>query len=156
MLAEQLTRQANAAKEFFDRSTGCLEGDDASFTPADGMMTAAQQIAHVAQTIDWFIEGASRREGFDMDFEKHMASIQKIQTLDDARAWYAKAHQALIEFIGSKSDEELMSPLPDGPVMGGAPRMAIVGAVDDHTAHHRGALTVYSRLIGKTPAMPYM
>jgi hypothetical protein len=25
----------------------------------------------------------------------------------------------------------------------------------DHTAHHRGALTVYSRLLGKVPKMPY-
>jgi len=26
----------------------------------------------------------------------------------------------------------------------------------EHTAHHRGALTVYSRVLGKVPAMPYM
>jgi uncharacterized damage-inducible protein DinB len=25
----------------------------------------------------------------------------------------------------------------------------------EHTAHHRGALTVYSRLLGKVPPMPY-
>jgi uncharacterized damage-inducible protein DinB len=50
----------------------------------------------------------------------------------------------------------MMVPLPPGPVMGGMPRMAIVGAIQDHTAHHRGALTVYSRLCGHTPAMPYM
>ncbi len=25
-----------------------------------------------------------------------------------------------------------------------------------HTAHHRGALAVYARLLGKVPAMPYM
>jgi uncharacterized damage-inducible protein DinB len=25
----------------------------------------------------------------------------------------------------------------------------------EHTAHHRGALTVYSRLLGKVPLMPY-
>ena len=46
--------------------------------------------------------------------------------------------------------------LPEGPVMGGAPRLAIVNAITDHTAHHRGTLTVYSRLRGHTPAMPYM
>ena len=31
----------------------------------------------------------------------------------------------------------------------------IVAAMADHTSHHRGALTVYARLRGKTPAMPY-
>jgi uncharacterized damage-inducible protein DinB len=25
----------------------------------------------------------------------------------------------------------------------------------EHTAHHRGALTVYSRKLGKVPPMPY-
>ena len=40
--------------------------------------------------------------------------------------------------------------------MGGLPRSAIFGAITDHTAHHRGALTVYARLLGKTPPMPYM
>ena len=38
-------------------------------------MTVAQQVAHAAQTIDWFIEGASRPEGFDLDFEKHAKAL---------------------------------------------------------------------------------
>lgn len=29
-------------------------------------------------------------------------------------------------------------------------------AILEHTAHHRGVLTVHSRLCGHTPAMPYM
>jgi uncharacterized damage-inducible protein DinB len=33
--------------------------------------------------------------------------------------------------------------------------MAIFGAITDHTAHHRGALTVYARLAGAVPPMPY-
>jgi uncharacterized damage-inducible protein DinB len=41
-------------------------------------------------------------------------------------------------------------------VMGGAPRYAVISAIEDHTAHHRGALTVYSRLRGHVPTMPYM
>ena len=45
--------------------------------------------------------------------------------------------------------------LPEGPIMGGLPRMAIFGAITDHTAHHRGALTVYARLQGVVPPMPY-
>jgi uncharacterized damage-inducible protein DinB len=40
--------------------------------------------------------------------------------------------------------------------MGGLPRYAIVSALTDHTAHHRGALTVYARLLGLVPPMPYM
>ncbi len=48
-----------------------------------------------------------------------------------------------------------MVPLPEGPVMGGAPRMAIISAIEEHTAHHRGALSVYSRLLGLGPPVPY-
>jgi uncharacterized damage-inducible protein DinB len=40
--------------------------------------------------------------------------------------------------------------------MGGVPRFAITNALTDHTAHHRGALTVYARLLGLVPPMPYM
>jgi len=36
------------------------------------------------------------------------------------------------------------------------PRMAMIGAITDHTAHHRGALTVYARLNQVVPPMPYM
>ena len=54
------------------------------------------------------------------------------------------------------SDAELMAPLPAGPIMGGAPRMAIFSAITDHTAHHRGALTVDARISGIVPPMPYM
>jgi hypothetical protein len=35
----------------------------------------AQQVAHAAQTLDWFVEGASKDAGFDLDFEKHAKSV---------------------------------------------------------------------------------
>ncbi len=60
----------------------------------------------------------------------------------------------MVVFSG-KSAADLEQPLPQGPIMGGAPRSAVVGAISDHTAHHRGALAVYARLLGKTPKMPY-
>ena len=41
-------------------------------------------------------------------------------------------------------------------MMAGAPRFAVIEGIQDHTAHHRGALTVYSRLLGMTPSVPYM
>ena len=51
--------------------------------------------------------------------------------------------------------ENMEAPIVEGPILGGAPRSAIIPAMADHTAHHRGALTVYARLCGKTPSMPY-
>jgi uncharacterized damage-inducible protein DinB len=58
--------------------------------------------------------------------------------------------------VEASSDADLLTPLPEGPIMGGVPRIAIFGAIVDHTAHHRGALTVYARLQGVVPPMPYM
>lgn len=143
-------------KKYFDRSTACLTEDDSSFAPAEGMHTAAQQVAHVAWTIDWFREGAFRPEGFDMDFEKEAAALRGVTSLTAARAEVDRAFAALKEKLAASTPEELDEPLPAGPVMGGEPRFAIVAALADHTAHHRGALTVYSRLRGHTPALPYM
>ena len=157
MTPQVLAGQVRGIKEFFDRSTRCLTEAHAHYKPTEEMMTVAQQVAHVAQTFDWFIEGAFHRpDGFDMDFENHMKPVLACSSLAEARAWLDRSVQRAIDEIGSKSMEELMAPLPPGPVMGGAPRLAIISGLDDHTAHHRGVLTVYSRLLGLVPPMPYM
>ena len=155
-MKERLTAELNATIEFFNRSTGSLSEEDSSFAPVDGIFNAAQQVAHAAQTIDWCIEGAFAPGGFDMDFEGHERKVRGVTSLADAQAWLAKSVESVQKAIGSRTDEEWMQPLPDGPVMGGQPRAAIFGAITDHTAHHRGALTIYARLRGKTPPMPDM
>jgi uncharacterized damage-inducible protein DinB len=144
-----------SSKEFFERSTRVLEEADSGFRPKEGMMTVAQQVAHAAMTIEWFIEGASRPEGFDLDFEKHAKVTEAVTSLKAAREWMTKAYDTAVAFASARSQEQLSKPLPPGPVMGGAPILAIFGAISEHTAHHRGALTVYSRLLGKVPPMPY-
>ena len=118
-------------------------------------MTVAQQVAHTAQTLDWFIQGASRSEGFDLDFEKQVKALAGVTSLAAARQMLETAYANAIHFIRSSSPEDLARPLPPGPVMGGQPISDIVWAMVEHTAHHRGALTVYSRLLGKVPPMPY-
>ena len=153
---EAFVQMLRDTKEWFDRSTRCLEEEDSDFAPSEGAMTAAQQVAHVAQTVDWFMEGAFRPEGFDMDFEGMGAEIMKVKSLAAAREWVERAFAAAIEKTSSQSAADLAVSLPEGMVMGGAPRFAIYGAIQDHTAHHRGALTVYSRLRGRKAAMPYM
>jgi len=144
-----------ASQDFFARSTRVLEESDSNFRPAEGMMTAAQQVAHVAQTLDWFVEGVTRPEGFDLDFAKHAAELEKVASLTAARATLAAAYDRSIQFFRSRTAADLATPLPDGPIMGGQPMNVILGAMIEHTAHHRGALTVYSRLLGKIPPMPY-
>ena len=156
MSTEAFAQQLRSTKEYFDRSSRCLTEENSGFAPSEGFMTAAQQVAHTAQTVDWFMEGGFRPEGFGLDFEGAAAEVAKVSSLKEAQAWLDRAFANAIDVIGSKSMDELQEPMAEGPVMGGAPRLAIVGAIADHTAHHRGALTVYSRLCGHTPHMPYM
>ena len=153
---ETIVQQLNSTKEWFDRSTRCLTEDDSTFAPGEGTFTTAQQVAHVAQTVDWFMEGAFRPEGFHMDFASLDNEVRKVVSLTAARERLDRAFANAKEGISSRTAEELAQSLPAGPVMGGAPRFAICGAIQDHTAHHRGVLTVYSRLRGHVPAMPYM
>lgn len=147
--------ELSAIKEFFDRSTRVLEESDSEFTPAPGMFTAAQQVAHVAQTIEWFVDGAFAPGGFNLDFEAIEREVRAVTSLAAARDWLDKACEKAKSVVEAHAEAEWAEPLPPGPVMGGMPRLAVISAMNDHTAHHRGALTVYSRLLGKTPAMPY-
>ncbi len=63
-MKQQLHAKRGAAIEYFDRSTAALTEEDATFTPTEGTFTAAQQVAHAAQTIDWFVDGAFLPDGF--------------------------------------------------------------------------------------------
>jgi len=155
-LAQVAIGEVSAAHEFFNRSTSNLTEAHANFVPAAGMMTAAQQVAHAAQTIEWFLEGAFGPEGFDMDFDAQAKIIAGVTSLAEAREWFEKAVAQAKATLEEKSDADLMTPMPAGPIMGGMPRMAMIGAITDHTAHHRGALTVYARLNQVVPPMPYM
>ncbi|MGA2435274.1 MAG: hypothetical protein ABSG25_08315 [Bryobacteraceae bacterium] len=93
--------QLLASKEFFERSTRVLDEADSGFRPREGMMTVAQQVAHAAQTLDWFIEGASRREGFDLDFAKHAKALEGVTSLAAARQMLETAYANAIHFLGS-------------------------------------------------------
>ncbi len=155
-LAQQALAELTAAQEFFNRSTRNLTEAHSAFRPVDGMMTAAQQVAHTAQSIDWFIQGAFRPEGFDLDFAAQAKVVEGCTSLAQSRAWFDKAVADAKTALAGRSDAELLISLPEGPIMAGEPRMAIFSAITDHTAHHRGVLTVYARLNGVVPPMPYM
>jgi len=124
-----IASQLLASQDFFNRSTRVLEEADSQFCPHEGMMTVAQQVAHAAQTLDWFIPGASRPEGFDLDFAAHAKELASITSLADARARLDKAYANAIQFLRSHSPEELAAPLPAGPVMGGQPIADVVWAM---------------------------
>lgn len=155
-MKEVLLAQLDLAQEYFDRSTASLTEEDSAFAPAEGLFTVAQQVAHAAHTIDWFFAGAFDPNGFDMGFEDHDRQIRGMTSLTEARAWLHRALDNGRALVRDKTEAEWSAPIVDGVVMGGMPRTTIFGGITDHTAHHRGALTVYARLLRKTPPNPYM
>jgi len=68
-LSQQAVAELRFAHERFNRSTQCLPETLWDFAPMPGMMTTSQQVAHCGRVIDWFMEGAFRQEGFDMNFQ---------------------------------------------------------------------------------------
>jgi uncharacterized damage-inducible protein DinB len=153
MLKEILISDLKASREFFNRSTDCLQEEDSKFAPKEGMFTVASQVAHAAHTVDWAIEGYFGK-GFDMDFGNQTRIVMAVSSLNEARAWYWKSMDKAIKLIESKSEAELHEQIPSNPITNGA-RYRAVSMIVEHTSHHRGALSVYSRLLGKTPKMPY-
>jgi len=142
--------------KFFSKTLSVFSEDDSTYCPIAGQFTVAQQVAHVAQTIDWFMVGGFSDDGFDLDFAAHQAVVRDEKSLQNALIWLAKSVDAAAAILNEVSSEEMMEPIAAGPIMAGEPRAAIIAAIAEHTAHHRGSLAVYARLRGYTPPIPYM
>lgn len=153
-LSQTLVGQLAFARKLFGTTTSVFERDDAGFTPDPELYTVAGHIAHAADAIEWFIEG-SFGEGWDLDFDASIAKARAVEDLDEARSWLARAFDHAITVVGDAADEELEAPIPDTRIMDGAPRLEAINGIIDHTAHHRGSLAVYARLLGKAPPMLY-
>ena len=155
MLSEQLIARIQVAGRFFARSTSCFTDEDATFAPEGDLYSVAAHVEHTAGSIDWFIDGMFSPTGFDLEFDKHIAEAKACTSLADARAHLDRSIENACSVIGAKSDDELMALLPEDSIFPSTPRAAVIDGLVDHTAHHRGALTVYARLLGKMPEMPY-
>lgn len=153
-MKEGLIEQLKTQEQFFLNTVSCLTEEDSSFRPNEEMYTVAQHVGHAAETIDWFLEGAFGEKGFNMSFDGYEERMKKYTSFEKCVQQLKDATANGIEKIKSTPDSELMAPIT-AEIMTGAPKMAVVGAIGDHTAHHRGALAVYARLLGKVPKMPY-
>ncbi|MCA9787994.1 MAG: DinB family protein [Calditrichaeota bacterium] len=142
--------------KFFNRSLEAFDESDSGFAPFPGMFSVAQQVAHSAQTIDWFLVGAFDPKGMKEDWEDQELKVRAVTSLAKAKAWHDEAIQRVQEKLSNTSEADWMAPIAEKSIMGGAPRASIFEAILDHAAHHRGSLAVYARCAGKTPVMPYM
>lgn len=143
------------ALQFLSRTCSVFKEEDSGFAPDPGMFTVAQQVAHVAQTIEWFMDGGFSDKGFDLDFAAHHNAVRQHSSLQESLAWLVRSVDGAAEKLADKSPEQMMEPIASGPIMAGEPRAAIIAAIAEHTAHHRGSLAVYARLLGYSPPIPY-
>lgn len=152
--SDGLVGELRSTLQYFKKTLSVFEPADEAFAPHPEMYTVAAQVAHAAGSVDWFIEGAFG-EGWELDFEADIAKAKSVTSLEEATAWLDRAFANAIAVVSAASAEELAGAIPDTRIMGGAPRAAVVSGIVDHTAHHRGSLAVYARLLGKVPEMPY-
>src|SRR5512134_3080957 len=104
MSKDTMLGQMASMQEYFDRSTRALEETDSGFAPKPEMYTVAQLVAHVAQTVDWFIQGAFAAAGFDLDFERMDKEVRAVESLGNARTWMVRACAAAKAAVESKSE----------------------------------------------------
>lgn len=156
VLHQELDAILANSQAYFERTISVLTEEHASLKPNDGAFTPPAMIAHVAITVDWFMDGALKGDdGFSMDFEAHDREAKLITSMEAARSMLKDAYESARARTKKASAEQWMSPLPLGPIMGGLPRRTVISGIQEHTAHHRGALSVYARLAGLTAPMPY-
>lgn len=140
MTPQILIDQLKSGKEYLDRATRELTEADSTYAPDADSFAAAQQRAHIAKTVDWFMEGAFG-DGFDMNFEEHVTVLKDITSLKGARSLCTQSYDNAIKLIASKTTDEIFEPMPAGSVMGGDPKFVAVSGIVEHTAHHRGSLS---------------
>lgn len=151
---ETLATRLRTSLKYFQGTISGFDEADSGFAPDPEMFTVAGQVAHTADTVDWFVEGAFGG-GWDLDFAAIEARIKAVTSLAEANAWLERAFESAIRTVESASEEDLHTPIPDERMMKGMPRAGIVNGIVDHTAHHRGSLAVYLRVMGRKPQMPY-
>jgi uncharacterized damage-inducible protein DinB len=152
--SEGLVQQLESTQKCFKTTLSVFVPGDGGFAPYPKLYTVAAHVAHTADSIDWFIEGAFG-DGWDLEFDASIAKAKAVTSLEEAIEWLDRAFTNAIAVVGAASDQVLVESIPDKRIMEGAPRLAVVAGIVDHTAHHRGSLAVYARLIGKEPPMPY-
>ncbi len=141
MSKQEMIGNLESSRTFFQNSSSCLTEADSAYAPKKGMFTVSQLVGHVAQTIDWFMEPLISENGFNMDFEGLEKKIRDVNSLESAMKWLNESYTSAIAIIESQYESLFTEPLPEGPIMGGCPKYSVIGAIIEHTAHHRGTLT---------------
>ncbi len=153
-MSNALVSELESARKFFLTTLSIFEEGDSAFAPHPDMYTVAGQVVHTAQSVDWFMAGGFGA-GWDHNYDVHVARAKSVTSLSEAREMLGRAFDNAVATVMWATPETLQEPIPNDTIMDGAPRAAVINGITDHTAHHRGSLAVYARLLGRVPPMPY-
>lgn len=169
-------------KEFFHRTIACFRPEEGSFQPRPDMLSVNGQILHVTAAIELFLSGlfvafkrlrsetlvSLRGEGeawiglssgfTDMGWTEQ-ASLEHeasgpARSMEAALAAFDGTMDIAASVFSELTSEDMVQPLAQNPLDLRTPQH-VLEILLDHTAHHRGALAQYARLLGHDPSIPY-
>jgi hypothetical protein len=80
-----------ASQEFFERTLACMQEEDGTFQPQESAFSTIAQVAHAAQTVDWFMGGIEEGKTFNTDSEGLEKELVYTKTLQAAKAWFQRS-----------------------------------------------------------------
>jgi len=130
------------------------------FAAADGCMTVAQILAHLAASTNFHQQthGVDRKSHLSMeDFGAYMAQAQAIQSALTTKAAIVDAlttrGESFAAFLETLTEAQLAEHVtfPAGLQPPSKSRFEMLLGAKEHEMHHRGQLMVIQRLLGITP-----
>jgi hypothetical protein len=182
--ASAIVRWLGIHRGFFHRTVACFREEHATFRPRENMLSVAGQILHSAVGLEVMLgtylqslpRFAGRRwvsprgeaegwagsdkglddlgwtnasDGEPVKDEAVATSLEKSLAVLDA------TFELFIQLFSEIPEAELNAPLVSKLYPPGANGWFVIEGAMDHTAHHRGALAQYARLLGLSPKLPY-
>ncbi len=179
-----IPRRCVMHRDFFLRATAVFAEHDADYRPAAGMLSVVEHIHHATAALELFVSqyfcrfvqtksiehrsfrlgrswlSAQPELGFaDLSWTDKAAAYQassERETLTQALAALSQTLEYTATLFARLDLAQLQQPLGDNPVMPAYfTGFDVAEFMFDHTAHHRGALAQYARLLGHDPKIPY-
>ena len=149
-LAQSLLKDFQKENEFTKRMIQAAPDDELGYKPHEKSMSLGELVGHLAETPTWaamMMEDVMDFAEMPTDYEPYVAASKSdaLATLDKNVAMLEGALQdrddAFMRALWTmkKGDQVLLSEPRDE---------AIRGILVHHTAHHRGQLSVYLRMVG--------
>ncbi|HSI76125.1 MAG TPA: DinB family protein [Lunatimonas sp.] len=131
------------SREFTLETLDKMPADLLDYKPHESAMSFREQITHVAGSIAGLSKGFL--QGGDMDFDPQAKPQTKAELKKFIEQCYAYGKKTISSLSEAQLGEEIDS------FAGKVTRRQMLGLIDDHATHHRGAAISYIRANGIEP-----